>query len=347
MPLTPRQRWLALFHREPVDRVPTDIWATPEVWRKLREAVGDDVVDRLDIDAPAHAGPRPLRDHHPDDPQANLWGVRHQEVDYGSGVYREVSHRPLAHVESVDQVRAFRWPSPDDYDYSTVTDAVERNARHRPLRAGGYEPFLLYCHLRGLEQGFEDLLLHPDLAEAILGRIFDFFHEHNRRIFEAAGRGAVDLFYLAEDLGSQHGPLFSLELYRRFLRPGQQRMAELAQHYGAYVFYHTDGAARPFLPDLVETVGIDLLNPLQWNCPGMELDALARDFGDRLVFHGGIDNQHTLPFGSPDEVRAQVRHVREQLGDARWICAPCHNLQAVTPVENITAMYEEAARLQP
>ena len=72
----------------------------------------------------------------------------------------------------------------------------------------------------------------------------------------------------------------------------------------------------------------------------MEREGLVRDFGTRVIFHGAVDNQHTLPFGSVDDVRAEVRDNIRIFSDARWICAPCHNLQPVTPTANILALYD-------
>jgi uroporphyrinogen decarboxylase len=117
-------------------------------------------------------------------------------------------------------------------------------------------------------------------------------------------------------------------------------MAELARSCGVHVMYHTDGAARPFLPDLIDRVGIEILNPIQWRCPGMERERLVADFGGRVVFHGSIDNQQTLAFGTPDDVAAEVRESIAIYRDARWICAPCHNLQPVTSTEKIVALYD-------
>ena len=158
----------------------------------------------------------------------------------------------------------------------------------------------------------EDLALRPEMADAVLGHIFDFYYEHHRRIFEA-GRGRIDLTWVAEDLGSQTGPLMSLAMYRRFLLPNQIKMAELARSYGVHVMYHTDGAARAFLPDLIDCVGIEILNPIQWRCPGMERERLVADFGERIIFHGSIDNQQTLPFGTVDDVIREVRAERAYL----------------------------------
>jgi len=341
--MTPRDRWLALLERRPVDRIPTDYTATPEVTaRLLRELDCADeraLWEKLDIDGRIDLAPRWKLPHHPDDPQADLWGVRYRRVEYGTGSYEEPCYHPLADAESVADIEKHRWPDPDDFDYSVVTDAVEKSDGRYPVHGGWFEPFLFYAYLRGLERAFEDLVLEPEIAEAVLGHIFDFSHEYHRRLFEA-GRGRIDTTWVAEDLGSQTGPLLSLAMYRRFLLPNQIRMADLARSFGVHVLYHTDGASRLFLPDLIDRVGIEVLNPIQWRCPGMERDGLVRDFGDRIAFHGSIENQQVLPFGTPDDVRNEVRDSVRLYAGARWICAPCHRLQPVTPTENILALYE-------
>jgi len=131
-----------------------------------------------------------------------------------------------------------------------------------------------------------------------------------------------------------------LEQIRRFILPNQKRMADVARRHGYRILYHTDGAARDVLPDLINVTGIDILNPIQWRCPGMDREGLVRDFGDRLIFHGAIDNQYTLPRGTVDQVRQEVLDCIRIFAPARWVCAPCHNIQPVTPTENIVAMYE-------
>jgi len=341
MPMTPRQRWLALLDGKPVDRIPTDYQATDEVTARLVRELGcadeEALWRRLHVDKrvilePAWQRPEGV----PAD--ADPWGIRYRKVAYGGGTYDEPAFHPLAEADSPQQVHAHRWPSPDEFDYTPIASATQAADGFRPIHAGVYEPFLLYGYLRGLERAFEDLALRPELADAILGHLFDFHYEHHRRIFEA-GRGRIDLTYVAEDLGSQTGPLMSLAMYRRFLLENQIKMADLARQRGVHVMYHTDGAARLFLPDLVDRVGIEILNPIQWRCPGMERAGLVRDFGERIIFHGSIDNQQTLAFGTPDDVAAEVRQSIAIYAPARWICAPCHNLQPVTPTENVVAMY--------
>jgi len=343
MTMTPRQRWLALLEGKPADRIPTDYQATDEVTARLLKDLGCDDEEslwrKLHIDCRKFVEPVWRRPGDCEDPKADMWGIRYRSVDYGTGAYDEPEFMPLANVDSVEEVHAHRWPDPDEFDYGPITRAVESVDGYRPIHAGCYEPFLLYGYLRGLETAFADLALQSEIAEAILGRILDFYYEHHRRIFEA-GAGRIDLTFVAEDLGAQTGPLMSLPMYRRFLLPGQIKMAELARSYGVHVMYHTDGAARTFIPDLIERVGIEILDPIQWRCPGMEREALVADFGEKVIFHGSIDNQQTLAFGTVDDVVAEVRQSVEIYKDARWICAPCHNIQPVSPTENIVAMYE-------
>jgi uroporphyrinogen decarboxylase len=121
-------------------------------------------------------------------------------------------------------------------------------------------------------------------------------------------------------------------------------MIDLAHRAGVYVFTHSDGAIRPIIPDLVDA-GVDILNPIQWRCRGMDRESLKRDFGEQLIFHGGVDNQHTLAFGSVDDVQQEVLDNIRILGaGGGYVLAPCHNIQAVSPPENVVAMYETGYR---
>ena len=338
--MTSRERWRAVLERQSVDRLPCDIWATDEVFEKLYAELDCkdrwEVIDKLGIDAPYTVGPQYAG---PSVPEGyNIWGLRYQTVDYGAGTYGEVTEHPLANAENVRDIENHNWPSPDWNDYSTIKDQLKQHS-HRPIKAGHIEPFLLYCQLRGLEQAMMDMVESPEMIECAFDHIFYFETKNFERILEQAD-GRIDIATTAEDLGSQTGPLFSIDCFRRFHRPRFQKYMDLAKQAGCFIFYHTDGASRIFIPDLIE-LGINILNPIQWNCPGMEREGLKADFGDKLVFHGGVDNQKILPFGTTEDVRNEVIRCFETMGiGGGYICAPCHNLQPNTPVENILTMYE-------
>lgn len=340
--MTPRERWLAAINRQPADRIACDYWSTPEVLERLKADLrcqsDDDLWRALKIDRTHTVVPRYTGSDIPDE---NIWhlGRREQIVADGKGMYSEVVLSPLANMTDPAQLDDFPWPSPDWYDFSHIREDLDALTEW-PVAGGTYEPFNLYCAMRGLEKAFEDVAANPKFLEKALQKIFDFHYEMNRRIFEAAGReGGILFCYVAEDLGSQHGLLMSLGSIERFFIPRMKAMIDLAHSYGIRAFHHDDGAVRKVIPRMIE-IGIDILNPIQWRCTGMDREGLKRDFGDKVVFHGGVDNQYTLPFGTPEEVRREVLDNIRILGEnGGYIVAPCHNIQPVSPTENILAMY--------
>mgnify|MGYP000888031076 FL=1 len=339
--MTPRERWQAVLARQQPDRTPMDYWTTPEAHQRLKAHLGVsgdlELFERLHIDRPASAGPRYVGP--PLAPDEDIFGVRYRDVSYGLGSYREAVTHPLAAYTSVEEIEAnYRWPSPSWWAYDRVA-AEMAPWRDYPIAGGGSEPFLTYKNLRGDEQAFVDLAMHPEIVHHCLDRLFDLAYINTARILEAIP-GQVTYCYVAEDMGSQTGLLFSPRHIRTFLIPRMKRMIDLAHSAGAYVFYHSDGAVRAILPDMI-AAGIDILNPIQWRCTGMERVPLKRDFGQQVVLHGGVDNQYTLAFGSVQEVRDEVIENLRSLGaGGGYILAPCHNIQPISPPENIIALYE-------
>ena len=339
--MTPRERWLAVLQRRKPDRVPMDYWGTEETSAMLRKRLGcrtiDQALARLHVDCvvtlkPEYEGPRLPR-------RTDVFGCKYSYMGYGTGAYDECIFSPLAGYESVDEIkRHYKWPSPDWWDYSGIRGQV-RGRETYPIRGGGSEPFLTYKYLRGQEQAFIDLIEHPDIVQYCMGKLFDLAYENTVRIYERLP-GKVMLSYVAEDMGGQNDLMISPAHIRQFLLPGMKRIINLVHGAGAYVFHHNDGNVRRIVPDMV-AAGIDLLNPIQWWNTGLDRAELKREFGSRIVFHGGMDNQKTLPFGSPGDVIREVRENLEILGQGGgYILAPCHNIQSITPVENVIAMYE-------
>lgn len=349
--MTPRERWLAVLSGEKPDRTPCDYWGTAEITQRLMRDLGCGAEralwQRLGVDKCIYLGPvhRQAREQgwHLQS-LFSIWHVETQAMPYGDGIgdYQEDAFHPLADAESVSDIEAFDWPRVDDFDFDALRRACEEWEGY-PILGATSEPFYLYCRLRGMETALEDLIARPGIAEAMLTRIFEFDAALIERALVEAGK-SIDLIYLAEDLGTQDSLLMSPALFRRFLKPRMAALARLVHAHGKRVFHHDDGAIRALIPDLLE-VGIDILNPVQWRCRGMDRAGLAADFGDRVVFHGGIDNQQTLPFGSPQDVRDEVQESIELLGGRRgYIVAPCHNLQNNTPTENVVALYEAVGR---
>lgn len=350
-----RQRILAAINHEPLDRFPTDIWATPEVWQALYQHFdlpGDTPEDRLKlydylgIDGiinvtPPYIGPAlPTKDGI----RYDEWGMGYRIQEYGTGVYNELVVNPLADAKTIADLEAFPWASPDWYDYA-VLPRMAASYAGRAIECGYTAIFFWHNRLRGLEQSLTDPLLHPELTRYLVQRVSDFFTEYHRRCFEAL-RGIVDITQVTDDFGSQTGLLISPRVFDRFYRQAMERAIDLAKGYGIHIFHHDDGDCRRLLPRLVQ-MGIKILNPIQWRCGNWDLSALKTEFGKQFCFHSAVDNQHSLPFGTPEDVRNEVRWLAKTLGQDRsgLILGPCHNLQPITPVENIIALYDEAARV--
>jgi len=337
-----RERILAAINHQPVDRVPTDIWCTGEVHNKIAAHFGDwqTAQRELHIDGFGGAGAKYVGPPPPEG--CNEWGNRSRRIEYEGGAYYEQCHYALAHAQTCDDLLAYSWPQAAWWDVSEMRAQLAEARKTRVTQVGYMAPFFFHNQLRGLEQSLMDPIENPEFTHLLLQKLSDFFYAKHRKIFEAC-EGLIDVTQVTDDLGSQTGPMMGLEMYREFYRPHHARLCKLAKEFGIKIFHHDDGSCREFLPDLV-AMGVDILNPIQHNCPGMECEGLKRDFGKNLCFHGGVDNQKILPFGTPEEVRAEVRHCIDTLaGDGTgYILAPCHNIQPNTPIENILAMYDEA-----
>lgn len=287
---------------------------------------------------PAYVGPR-LR------PGEDIWGVVRAPVSYGEGAYDEIQHYPLATAETPADLDAQRWPSPDWFDYTVLPARIRalRARRDRTIMVTNGNLFETSWYMRGFERMLLDLVERPALAHAILRRVTDFYKAYFQRIF-AAAPGEIDLVFTADDLGSQRGLLLSLALWERTIQPYHREINTLIHAHGARIIYHSDGAIMPAVPGLI-AMGIDCLQALQFSAEGMDPVTLKACYGDRLAFQGGISVQTTLPFGTPEDVAAEVRERVRVLGrGGGYILGPSHAIQAGTPPENILALFETALR---
>ena len=350
--MTSKERVLTAVHHQTPDRVPIDFWAEPDVKRKLCEFLRlrdeEELLGRFHVDLrsvyPKYIGPE-LKTF-PDGSFEDFWGVIRSPAYHAAGVHYEVRHAPLAEAKTLDDVENCRWPEADWFDYSSLAEQCDRH-RDYALVVGkmGREcqtVFIQTWYSRGLEQIMLDMLENPELAEAIIAKVVEFRVKHVTRILEAVA-GKADILQFADDYGSQNGLIMSPALWRKFFRPGLKCLVDLAHQAGLKVFLHSCGGVRQLIPDLIE-VGIDILNPIQVRAWGMEPRELKQEFGQRLCFHGSVDTQQTLPFGSRDEVTQEVKDRITTLGQGGgFILGPTHTIEPDVPLENIVAMYDVAA----
>ena len=339
--MTPRERWQAVLSGKEPDRVPMDYWATPEAEAGIMKRLGVSDqwemfrilhIDRPVTVEPAYVGPALKKGF-------DYFGVGYTGVSYGKGEYDEPTFHPLAQYSTIDEIeKGYTWPKHDWFDYSVLPAKLSGKEGY-PCEGPFSEPFYLYKYLRGMEQSFMDLASDPPLVHYILEKLYDYEYTRILRTLETIpGRLTYNL--VGEDFGAQSGLMYSMAHIREFFLPRMKKLMALLHQGGVAVMTHSDGSVREAIPGLIE-IGMDILNPVQWRCAGMEREGLKRDFGARIVFHGAMDNQVTMPFGSVADVRREVEDNLRILGaNGGYILAPCHNLQSVSPVENIVAMYE-------
>ena len=340
-----RERVLAsISHRRP-DRVPADLWAEPGVWERLKKDLGcateDEVRERLEIDV-RYLSPRYPADTITGGVRQNMWGERWEKTSTVYGVEWEHTRGVLFDAKGIEDLEAFPWPTCDQVDYSHVAEDARRAEGHA-IFYGNADFFERPGLVRGLENILVDVLINQDMVDYLQERFVSFFIEDFYRTMEAAGR-RIDVFWALTDLGTQERLLMGRDTMERYIFAPLRKMAEVVHREGVKVMFHSCGAVRDVIPQLIDC-GVDILNPLQPAARGMEPAGLKKDFGARLAFHGGIDIQYLLPHEGPEKVAAEARRIAGILGrDGGYVLSPSHNIQLDTSTDNILAMYRPLAR---
>jgi uroporphyrinogen decarboxylase len=273
------------------------------------------------------------------DSYVDEWGVTWRTVEYqtrfGKGKYTEPFGPPLADDHLLES-----YSTPDPLRPALYTEA-ERVIREYKTEYWivGVTPTTIFetaWALRGYEQLMVDMASDPDKAN----RVLDLPFRYHLAVTQRLVRMGVDMVWLGDDVGGQNSMLMSPKMWRTYLKP---RMAELIASLRLInpqikIAYHTDGVVYPIIPELIE-IGIDVLNPIQ--PMAMDPEKLKQDYGDRLCFWGSMDIQHTLPFGSPADVKNEVLTRLKTIGRCGGLLiGPTHNLQLDTPLENLWAMVD-------
>ncbi|MEN6603684.1 MAG: uroporphyrinogen decarboxylase family protein [Bryobacteraceae bacterium] len=370
--MTHRQRIrAALAHRQP-DRVPLDLGGTncstlttgaharlrahlgipaeppaPLLSRRSSTAVVDRaIVERFQCDVlplvpgvPA-TGERDVSEVALVDEFGVTW-QRHSGTHYinVNGPFQKLDEPTPADVDR------FPWPDPlDPARYTGLGElarALHGKTDYAVALTGWLGPVHLSQFMRGYVEWLEDLLARPSFVEALLDRFVGLWITAMDRIL-AECASEVDVVLFGDDIGTQNGPLFRPELYRRFIKPHHKRMVETLKRHGVPVMYHSCGSVAALIRDLIDT-GIDALNPVQVAAAGMDTARLKREFGRDLAFWGAIDTQRVLSRGTPSDVRDEVRRRIDDLAEGGgYVLCGVHNIQAEVPPENVVAMYEAA-----
>lgn len=344
--MTSKDRVRAALRRQPVDRVPVFMWFHPATARQLAlaldipesrvaDAFGNDVRQTWVNNNHAMEGIVHKRDG---EGHTDFWGVEWVK----DGPFNQIARSPLQGAPEWT-VRDYRFPEACVGRLLAAMAPVAALAKTHFIGCD-VSPcvFEMAARLRGMEMALLDLAASPRLSGVLLERSADFAV----RLAEAAcAQFPLDWLWTGDDVAGQQGLLMSPACWREAVKPQLARVVAVGKAHGLPVAYHCCGALRPIVPDLIE-IGVDVLNPIQCNCPGMAPGDLKRDFGDALAFMGGVDTQRLLPHGSPDEVRRATARLVDIMGSdgGGYILAASHTVPPETPLDNIFAMYEVAGQ---
>jgi len=338
--MTSRERVLAAFEHVEGDRVPAWCGASVEFWERAKLQLGlDDEGLRLRFGDDfrrvwaRYAGP-----DFPLSARATCrtpFGVERHGLGYGQPL-----NHPLAGA-SLSQIHDCPWPDPGWMDVSDIRAEAEKYGGEYAILGGDWSPFWHDAiEMLGMEEFYLKMYDEPELVDALMQHIVDYYVEVSLRIFEAAAC-AIDIFFIGNDFGSQTGPLLGEKLFERFILPHLQRFIDLGHAYGLKVMLHCCGGFAPLIPMMIQA-GFDGLHAIQPCCHGMELRTLKAEFGDKILFNGCIDSQYVLIEGTPDSVREKTREVLEvMMPGGGFVAGASHDaILEETPVENVLAMFD-------
>jgi uroporphyrinogen decarboxylase len=344
-----KERVLTAFARQEPDRVPIDYAANAGIDRRLKAHFGlaadDDegLRQALGVDfrvaGPRYVGPK----LHADLPGRSVdnWGIHRRWVQHEAGGYWDYCDFPLREA-TAEQVAAWPMPSPDDFDYAAFAEECRSFRDYAVSTSGGLGDIINGNGMvRTMEQTLLDLITDDPAGLLLADRRMSIQLEIAARMLDAA-KGGVDYLYLGEDLGTQRGPMISLELFRKHIRPRYQQFCDLARAYSLPVMMHSCGSSSWAFDDFV-AMGIQVVDALQPEAENMAPEYLKRRFGDRLAFHGGISTGGPVAYGTVGQVVAYCRQTLGTMMPGGGYCfAPAHALQDNSPTENVLAMYAAA-----
>ena len=356
-----RERVLQAIQHQETDFVPYNFHAIPQVYRTLQDYYG--LPDSLAL--ADFIGNHVVKIG--SDFNYNPWGQEIEEVRLtpsGGPVYTNLDVAGALHTDEFGCVwdRTSGMPHPVGYPLEEDHTLLDNYQMPDPYRAGRFDQakaladlwrdkafifgklgmvlFERAWSIRGMVNLFTDMLDRPDFVEELLDRIVQ---EWNLPIIDQQIALGVDGFYFADDWGSKTGLMFSPKLWRRFIKPRLAAIYDHCHQAGVYVGQHSDGNIVEIFPDLIE-IGLDVFNPLE--PAAMDVLEMKRRFGDKVTFYGGVDVEHTLPFGTPAEVRAEIRERAATIGrGGGYILQSTHTMLFDVPLENLIAYIEEVRAL--
>lgn len=367
----------SLNHREP-DRIPLDIGGAlvaginiralnalrkhlglsvdAKIWDKITQLgeVTDDIIEKLKIDI-RNVSPNPTEKEglakDLGESGGYYWLIDEFGIKYrmpvGLGHYYDIYQSPLSDAQTISDIENYPWPDPlDSARFKGLKEKAERTVKIEKkacflerMSAGMWENAMW---MMGYEKFFMDMLTNKKLIHAIMNKFLEIKMQYWQKALDTVGENVL-IVSTADDLGSKESLLVSLDLYKELIWPYHKKLFDFIKNNAktkVHIFFHCDGAIKEAIPLLIEA-GVDILNPVQVNCKGMDTRKLKKEFGDVLTFWGGSCDNNILSFGKPIEVKEETRRRIEDLAPGGgFIFAPIHIIQSSVPPQNLIAWWE-------
>jgi uroporphyrinogen decarboxylase len=349
MVMTSLERVRAAAEHRKTDRPCSSLRCTPEAWVALRTYFGVEtnleVLDILDIDlrwiaapfiGPLEKSAIPLGSEGTD-----FWGCHTRAVSNEYNTYFEFDYHPLQQAQTVQDIHEHDWPLLDWWDYGALIQQAQahdtKQERAHIYFAGG--TFETPWYIRGLETFLMDMYENPEIVAAICTHVGDYYEARALKAI-AAAPSQIHMISSGGDIGCQRGMMLSPVMWREHIKPHSRRLIRPFREKGFMTFYHSCGSVVPVIDDLAE-MGVQFLDPIQTNAQGMDPESLFAQFGQKISFHGAVDEVELLPHASPSEVYKETMRLIDILGKNNgFIVSPSHNVQGDTSAENIEAIFK-------
>lgn len=356
-----RERFLNTISKKVPDRPPLFATITPQVAAKLSDYLGlpyeqpldsmlstrashMDLLVKLGNDAVGIATCAP--ENFPtktrkDGLIENEWGMVFKPM----GLYNEFHKYPLAHAETAGDIARYQFPNPLAKGRWTEAEKIiaKYGETHGIIADLETTIFETAWYLVGLEKFLMDLMMEAEYIEPLLDKIQEIHTLYGQKMIELG----TDVLWCGDDFGTQQSQIMDLETFRKYFKPRYKQMFSEFRKVNPNIklAWHSCGAFRPFIPEFME-IGLDIVNPLQPLAAGMEPESLKNEFGNGLVFFGGICVQDLLPNKKPNEIKAEVHRRMKIFGEnGGYIVAPAHNIQDDTSIENILSFFNAVKTL--
>ena len=345
--MTSKERFYACMDRQYPDRPPiTPLHGDGRVLSDLFDKLGvkshDEFMEKIGEDFryvnPDYTGPELKK--FDDGGFEDIWGTYYTRNYITDGFYWEPSFRPYEHIQTLEEIKNKRMPSPDWYDFSTISGKIDRTPDKIIITGsmGAFDFINGVSFMRGYEQTMLDIADENPVYLYLMEKRFDFYYEYLERILYA-GQNKIDVVYVGDDLGSQQGPLISPSVFEHLFAPKYKGAFKMIHSYGAKTMMHSCGAVRPFIPILIE-IGLDILDVVHVDAAGMDLQGLYNDFHNKLTFSGTLSVQTFLNKSTSEEIRMEITRRKKLFHDGGLILGPSNMMQPDMSFENFIAMCE-------